>query len=174
VKDSSEQRTPGRRQVVSLWIGAILGVAVVAGVLAVTLVSGDGSSSSTESTTTAPGAPIPEFILTALTDPGPIPAGDYGPMCTELLKNATPFGPDPTPAQLADVMRKTDLPALVGLAPAGMRPSLALLADSRTAVVDVLESVSSFSELGEGDFPDGFWRAVGQLIQVTQARCITG
>jgi hypothetical protein len=159
-----------RRQAIGIWIGAGLGVLVVAAVLVATLVSGGGDDAAAPTTTSQAGPVAPTGI--EVTGTVVTPPGDYTAFCAELTRQTASAKAAPgTPEQLVELAQMVDFSALAAVAPEGLRPSLEVLERTSGQVVALFEQLDDFSELTNADFPAGFLDAARQLTQATEENC---
>lgn len=160
------------RQAIGIWIGAGLGVLVVAAVLLATLVSGgDDDSAPPTVAPPAPGAVAPTGIV--VTGTVVTPEGDYAAFCKALLEQTSSVKASPeTPEEMVQLVQTVDFSALAAVAPEGLRPSLQVLADTSDEVLALFEQLDDFSEVTNADFPAGFLDAARQLAQATQQKCL--
>ena len=160
---------PKDRQAVGLWIGAGIGLLVVAAILFVTLASGqssdDGATATTVPTTVA--GSVPE----QLKKPIKTPKGDYTAYCKELIAQAPPISGDLTPSTMAQLVKAMDFQKLIAVAPEGLRPDLQVLQDSQQDVITVMGQVASLSDLTEADFPEGFYDAAITVGHASTEKC---
>lgn len=110
-----------------------------------------------------------ERLVAAIPAFGPVPAGDYGPVCAELLDEAAGSAPLTDLSTFIDLLRRLDLPKLAELAPPGIRPAWAQLVELSPGAEEATRRADGAP--APEDLPPGFLAALGEVLNTVVAEC---
>ncbi len=148
-----------------------------------TIAGTDGSTPGAPTTETVPPPATPgtpdqaalDRLLAATPAAGPLPKGDYAPLCAELKAELTATGAVSPPTDLASfvaLLRRFDLTKLARLAPPGVRQSYLDLRDALPAATAAMNAAGGAPD--PSALPPRFLPAVSLLAEVALNSCSLG